>query len=208
MDILVISSCTSKKLPYRAPAAQMYTGGQNRYLMEGLEQVWSKFGKETIDLAIISAKYGLLCESDVISYYNYTFSCGKEERISEQKARILEDSKSLQIHEKTEALIARYDLVFFLLGEAYVWSLRLPFAVPNTVTQIFLAGNNARNCIPDDSHFILAGPDLAKLYGVMNIDLKGFLFKKVCGVVCERGLEVFESIKRNPQQFGILIREN
>ena len=208
MNILVITSCTDKKLSYSAPAAQMYIGGQHTHLMDGLEQVWSKFGKETIDLAIISAKYGLIRESDVISYYNYTFSRGKKERISEQKARILEGSKNLKIHEKTEALIARYDLVFFLLGEAYVWSLRLPFAVPNTVTQIFLAGNNARNCIPDDSHFIPAGPDLAKLYGVMNIDLKGFLFKKVCGVVCERGLEVFESIKRNPQQFGILIRED
>ena len=163
--------------------------------------MWNKFGKETIDLAIISARHGLLDESTVISPYDDTFSGLKKRQISER-------SKSLQIHEKTEALIAHYDLVFFLLGEAYVWSLRLPFAVPNTVTQIFLAGNNARNCIPDDSHFILAGPDLAKLYGVMNIDLKGFLFKKLCGAVCERGLEVFESIKRNPQQFGILIRED
>ncbi len=196
MKILVISSCTSKKLSYSAPAAQMYTGGQHRYLMEGLEQVRGDYGRQTIDLAIISARYGLLAESDVICPYDDTFS-------GLTKRQILERSNSLQIHEKTEALIARYDLVFFLLGKEYVWSLRLPFAFGDTeaLTQIFLAGNNSKDCIPNTAYFILADPVLASPDSVMNIDLKGFVFKKLCGVVCQRGLEVFEIIKQNPQKF-------
>ena len=209
MKILVISSCTSKKLSYSAPAAQIYIGGQQKYLMEGLEQVRGNYKEQTIDLAIISAKYGLLRESDVISPYNCAFLRRKKERISEQKERILERSKSLKIHEKTEALIACYDLVFFLLGKEYVWSLRMPFAFGDTetLTQIFLAGNNSRDCIPDTAHFILADPVLASPDSVMNIDLKGFVFKKLCGVVCQRGLEVFEIIKQNPQKFLDFVRD-
>lgn len=201
MKILVISSCTSRKLSYDAPAAQMYTGGQIRYLMEGLEKLWSKYERETIDLAIISAKYGLIAGSDVISPYNYTFSGLPTEEI-------LERSNSLQIHEKTGALIGRYDLVFFLLGKEYVWSLQLPFHFGDTeaLTQIFLAGNNVRNCLPDNAHFIPVTPNLARRFGVMNIDLKGFVFKKFCFIVCQRGLSVFKEIKQNPQQFVELIK--
>ena len=74
MKILVISSCTSDKLDCEASAAKMYTGLQHRYLMEGLEKVRnSLMEKQAIDLAIISAKYGLLSECDVIAPYNCTF---------------------------------------------------------------------------------------------------------------------------------------
>ena len=60
VKILVIGSCTSKKLKCEEPAAKMYTGQQHKYLMKGLEKVREVDGKQTIDLAIISAKHGLL----------------------------------------------------------------------------------------------------------------------------------------------------
>ncbi|MDE0465528.1 MAG: hypothetical protein OYL97_00620 [Candidatus Poribacteria bacterium] len=63
MEILVVTSCTSRKRDCEAPAAEMYTGAQHGLLMERLEQVWKIYGKRTIDLAIISAKYGLLNET-------------------------------------------------------------------------------------------------------------------------------------------------
>ena len=72
MKILVISSCTSKKLKREASAGKMYTGGQHSHLMEGLEKVRNSFGEQAIDLAIISAKHGLLSECDVIAPYNCT----------------------------------------------------------------------------------------------------------------------------------------
>ena len=190
MKRLVISSCTSDKLNCEAPAAKMYTGLQHRYLMEGLEQVWHVRGKQTIDLAIISAKYGLLRECDPIVPYDETFQGLK-------KWEILERSDSLQIHEKTEDLIKGYDLVFFLLGKEYVQALQLPFDVPDAVTQIFLLGKTHKRLIPNlpNVHFVPAGSELARELGVMGIALKGVVFKKLCDAVCREGLEVFERVR-------------
>lgn len=194
MKILVISSCTGEKLCYRTSAAEIYSGGQHQHLMKGLEQVWDKYGKNTIDLAIISAKYGLLRESDVISCYNETFA-----KLSEKS--VLERSKALQIRENTEALIRHYNLVFFLLGKEYIWSLGGAFTVTDAVTQIFLAGKNSRRWIPHNSHFIHASNELRRQFKTTHFDLKGHVFEKLCAIVCERGLEVFEIINQNPQKF-------
>ena len=119
MKILVISSCTSKKLNHNAPAAKMYTGQQHTLLMDGVNQVRTRYGQSSLDVAIISAEYGLLNENDVIAPYNVTFQGMK-------KVEILEKSRRLQLRERVAALIARYDVVFFLLGKEYVQALQLP----------------------------------------------------------------------------------
>ena len=196
MKTLVISSCTSKKLRRKAPAGEIYTGGQHRHLMEGLDKVRNRFGEQAIDLAIISAKHGLLRESDVIEPYNFTFK-------GLRKREILEHSDCLQIHEETEALIRHYDLVFFLLGKEYVQALQLTFDVPDRVTQIFLLGPTHRELIPDlpNVHFIPAGRDLARQIGVMITDLKGVVFERLCCAACREGLEAFEMIRQTPRRF-------
>ncbi len=205
MKILVISSCTDDKLGYKAPAAKMYTGPQHTNLMEGLEQVWKVHGKQTIDLAIISAKHGLLNECKVIAPYDCTFPNG---RTKAGKRRIKERSNCLKIHEHTMELIRHYDLVFFLLGNEYVQALQLPFGVTDAVTQIFLLGSTHRRLIPNSPnvHFVPAGSELAKELSVMGIALKGVVFKKLCDAVCREGLEVFETVRQNPQLILDLVR--
>ena len=131
MKVLVISSCTSKKLNHNAPAAKMYTGQQHTLLMEGVNQVRACHGQSSLDVAIISAEYGLLNENDVIAPYNVTFQGMK-------KAEILEKSRRLQLRERVAALIARYDVVFFLLGKEYVQALQLP------LEESGLGGNTSR----------------------------------------------------------------
>ena len=221
MKILVIGSCTGDKKckpanqlqqedfsscerlrrrteelsAYKAPAAEMYTGQQHRYLMEGLEQIREIYGQAVVDLHIISAGYGLLRECDVIVPYNVTFTGPKERKP-------LARSDSLQIHERVETLIANYKLVFFLLGKEYVQALQLPFQVPDTVTQIFLPGKSYRCLIPDfrNVHGVLAGTELAnEIEGANNYNIKGLLFKKLCETVCREGLQVFEKVRCNPQ---------
>ena len=194
MKILVITSCTKDKRDCPVAAAEMYIGAQHKFLMEGLEQVWKICGKQTIDLAIISAKYGLLDECDVIAPYNVTFS-------GLNKNDLLARSNSLQLHKHVEALIAGYDLVFFLLGKEYVQALQLPFEVPDTVTQIFLLGTGYRKLIPDSPnvHFVPTGSSLARELGVMGVALKGFVFKQLCEVARREGLQVFEKVRQNPQ---------
>lgn len=195
MKILVITSCTKDKKDRPAPAAKMYTGRQHIPVMAGLKQVRTCYGKSTIDLAIISAKYGLLNECCVINPYDFTFKGLNTEAIWEL-------SDKLKIHKQVRTLISKYEVVFFLLGEKYVQSLRLPFEEVNTVTQIFLLGDSYKNLIPDlpNTHFVSAGADLAGKLGKMVIALKGVVFKKLCEAACRDGFQVFEQIKRNPQR--------
>ncbi len=223
MKILVIGSCTGEKKykpanqlqqedfspperlrqrteelsAYKAPAAEMYTGQQHRYLMEGLEQIREIYGQAVVDLYIISAGYGLLREYDVIVPYNVTFT-GLKER------KLLARSDSLQIHERVETLIANYKLVFFLLGKEYVQALQLrekSFRYSGTTDLIFLLGDSYRGLIPNapNTHFVPAGRDFAYRLRVMGVALKGFVFKKLCETACREGLQVFKEVRRNPQ---------
>lgn len=229
MKILVITSCGSKKKykcskqltredfvspellhrrtkelkDYKTPAAEMYTGPQHQCLMAGLKEIREVHGPTVVDLHIVSAGYGLLCEDNVIVPYNVTF--GKRREI-----RGLSDN--LQIHECVETLIAGYDLVFFLLGEKYVRALQLPFVVPDTVTQIFLAAPSWKSVFSDflpDIHVVCAGTDLAKqLDGATNYNLKGFVFKQLCRVVLREGLQVFEKVRQAPQEILNIVLAN
>ena len=173
----------------------MYTGVQHTLLMEGLGQIWDTYGNQAVDLAIISAKYGLLSGCDVIVPYNVTFAGMK-------KKELLARSNSLQLHARVERLITNYELVLFLLGAEYIKALQLPFEVPDTVTQIFLLGKGYRKLIPDASntHFVPVGNDLACELRVMGVALKGYVFRQLCGVVCRDRLQVFEEIKQNPER--------
>ena len=121
----------------------------------------------------------------------------------ETKKKILELSNNLQIHERVETLIADYDLVFFLLGKKYVQALQLPFKIPDTVTQIFLAAPSWKYVFSKflpDIHIVCAGRDLAnQLDGATGYNLKGFVFKGLCDIVYRNGLHVFEQIRRDPQ---------
>lgn len=223
MKILVITSCTGRKKykptnqlqpedflsterletrsteleDFEVPAAKMYTGQQHRFLMVGLRQLREIYGQTVVDLHIISAGYGLLSENDVIVPYNVTFQKLK-------KKEILERSNNLQIHEQVETLIKGYDLVFYLLGKEYVQALQLPFKISDTITQVFLAAPSWKYIFSNflsGIHVICVGGDLTnQLDGATNYNLKGFIFKQLCDVVCDQGLQVFEKIGQKPQR--------
>ena len=222
MRILVITSCTGRKKHkspnqlnyedfvsperlhqrtaelknFKASAAEMYTGQQHLYLMEGLQELRKMYGKDVVDLHIISAGYGLLAENDVIVPYNVTFQKLK-------KKKILERSDKLQIYKHVETSIADYKLVIFLLGKEYVQALKLPFKIPDTVTQIFLAAPSWKYVFSNflsDIHVVCAGRDLVdQLDGATGYNLKGFVFKRLCNAACRDGFQVFEDVKQNPQ---------
>lgn len=230
MRILVITSCTGRKKhktpnqlkhedfasperlcqrtaelkDFEASAAEMYTGQQHRYLMEGLQELRKMYGKDVVDLNIISAGYGLLAEDDVIVPYNVTFGNKKKD--------ILKLSKSLQIHKHVETLIADYDLVFFLLGQKYVQALKLPFQIADSIIQIFLLGDTHKRMILKHDlpsiHFVPAGECLRHELHTNFTALKGVVFKKLCEAVCHDGFEVFEKVKENPQLILDIVQQN
>ena len=42
------------------PAGEIYTGMQHLRLMEGIQELWKKFGRSVVDLYIVSAGYGVI----------------------------------------------------------------------------------------------------------------------------------------------------
>ena len=194
---------TAELKDFKVSAAEMYTGQQHLYLMDGLRQLRETHGQTVVDLNIISAGYGLLGEKDVIVPYNVTFQKLK-------KKEILERSDKLQIYKHVETSIADYKLVIFLLGKEYVQVLKLPFKIPDTVTQVFLAAPSWKYVFSDflsDIQVVCAGRDLVdQLDGATGYNLKGFVFKKLCEAACRDGLQVFEQIRQNPQRLiGIVL---
>ncbi|MEH7253138.1 queuine/other tRNA-ribosyltransferase, partial [Neobacillus niacini] len=57
---------------FKAKAKDMYTGQQHLWVMEGINNLREKYGDNIVDLAIVSAGYGLLDEDQEIVPYNVT----------------------------------------------------------------------------------------------------------------------------------------
>ena len=226
MKILLITACTAEKKhepanqlqradfatpgllrlrsrrleEFETPAAQMYIGNGHLHVMNGVKNLRRTFGQGIVDVRIISPGYGLLNEETHIVPYDYDFS-----KLSIDQIKKL--SKKLKIHSKIECSLSRYDLAFFLLSEKYVIAClpcRLPFSTKKPVVQIFLVSEGAQKRIPLKPyiHALTAGEELnAKLGGAANnYNRKEVVFERLCTVACDRGLEVFEKVKKNPQR--------
>ncbi|WP_129727930.1 tRNA-guanine transglycosylase DpdA [Ectobacillus funiculus] len=222
MKTLIISSCTKDKIynvnnqlskedfidldlitqkekrleQFRTKAKDIYKGRQHVKVMEGIQHLRDKFGKDVVDLAIISAGYGLLDEDDEIVPYNVTFSEMK-------KDEVIAWSNHLKINENTSKLIQSYDLVLFLLGEEYLRSLCLPFIKTRDDQKlIFLSGKASKKLIPDHRpyYFVEVRHQDAKEFGEMSISIKGHLFKLLAQEVAINGINTLEDVYKEPEQ--------
>ncbi|MFN2165461.1 MAG: DUF6884 domain-containing protein, partial [Anaerolineae bacterium] len=118
---------------YALPAAEMYAGQHHRLVMEGVQAVWQRWGREALDLAILSGGYGLLQASQTIIPYDVS--------LDQFAGQALTDwGTMLQIPAQTAARVSQYDLVFLLLDGSYLAVLDLPLDVPERVQQILLTG--------------------------------------------------------------------
>ena len=183
---------------YETPAAQMYKGPGHLRVMNGVTNLRDTFKQDIIvDVRIISPGYGLLDEHKPIVPYDYDFK-----GLGEGEIRFR--GKELRIREKIERILPSYSMGLFLLGKKYVTACRLPFKVPNPVTQIFLVAPKSQNRISADGrhvHAVCVRDELIRqLDEANNHFLKEVVFERLCKVACDRGLEVFEEVKRNPKR--------
>jgi queuine/archaeosine tRNA-ribosyltransferase len=152
----------------------MYTGMQHLQIMEGVKILRSCSENLVVDVAILSAGYGLISEDKAIAPYSVTFN--------DMKAKDLDEwAKFLNIHSAFESKIAAYDLIFVLLGEKYLRSLSLPVLSHDRQTLIFLASYSSQKYIKEISAqtFVLPLNNAeAKQYSYGLVGLKGYLFKQ------------------------------
>ncbi|MEQ9355996.1 hypothetical protein [Coleofasciculus chthonoplastes] len=172
------------------PANQMYMGQQHLRAMEGVGLMRQSLGRETVDVVILSAAYGLISEDKSIVPYQVTFNTSTPLGVDAERSRSVNKMKGyemdewasvLGIRQAFERAIADYDLVFLLLGENYLRSLSLPVETSPTQTLLFLASKTSAKYIGELAAktfvFTLSNVE-AKRYRYGLVGLKGFLLIK------------------------------
>lgn len=182
------------------PAAEMYTSKHHRLVMDGLQAVWETWGRQTIELSILSAGYGLLDPEAQIIPYDVSFHEFDQETLSRQVAR-------LQLRDRAAELIRGFDLVFYLLGGRYLEVLGLPLDVPDQIQQIVLTDRESLDllpAVPGLYPFVAAGSEAAQRWHVRAAHVRGFLFGRLCGQVAHHGPVVLEWLYQRPQDIELL----
>ena len=145
IKMLCITSCTARKSKAAGYAGTFYEGLQHKYVLDGIRAIRDILGPESIDLKIISAKYGLLDELDHIEPYNVTFNDMKHDEI-------IQTARELKIHEDLQKKVPYYNIVFYLLGIEYLKTLELPFWQDALTNHIFLVSPAYQSIITDFTH--------------------------------------------------------
>ncbi|MGD2207244.1 MAG: hypothetical protein PVH17_10730 [Anaerolineae bacterium] len=180
---------------FACPAADMYTGTHHRLVMDGVRAVWECWGRDVLDLTILSAGYGLLDAQARIIPYDVTFHEFNAAELAQWVAH-------LQIPERATALVRDSDLVFFLLSGRYLQVLGLPLDVPSSVTQIVLTDQQSLHLVPPAANvhsFIADGAVAARRWHVKAPHVRGFLFGRLCKQIVQHGPVVLDWLHYHPE---------
>jgi hypothetical protein len=180
---------------FACPARDLYTGTHHRLVMDGLRAVWARWGRETLDLAILSGGYGLVAAEAVLIPYDVTFDQFEGRELAEWVAR-------LQIPQRAAEMVGGYDLAFFLLSGRYLAVLDLPLAVPPSVQQIVLTAQESLDRVPTWSNVhavVAAGGVAARRWHVKAPHVRGFLFRRLCRQIVQHGPLVLEWLYEHPE---------
>jgi hypothetical protein len=180
---------------FAAPAAEMYTGTHHRLVMEGVRAVWERWGKQVLEVMILSGGYGLLRAEEVIVPYDVSLKEFDEASLPEWAAR-------LRIPEEVASCVSDFDLVFYLLHGRYLSVLDLPLDVPDSVQQIVLTTEDDLASLPPGTRLhpvVAAGGTAARRWHVKAPRVRGFLFGRLCRQVLQHGPVVLEWLRDHPE---------
>jgi len=185
--------------PFACPALALYTGPHHRMVMDGLWSVWAQWGRGILDLAILSAGYGLISAEETIVPYEAAFD-------GEPQA-LLEWSAHQAIRNKASALVSAYDMAFYLLSGPALTALALPLDVPDPVQQFVLTDAESVSIVPAVSNlhaFVAANGKAARRWHVKAPQVCGFLFGRLCEQIVRYGPSLLEWLHEQPQDLDRL----
>ncbi len=177
------------------PTPEMYASPYHSLVVEGVQAVWDRWGQDTLDVAILSAGFGLLDAERSIIPYDVKSDEFPEGELAEWAQRI-------RLAERAQALVAQYDLVFYLLSGQFLAMLELPLGVPDPVQQIALTDRESMALLPNllNLHGLVAdGGAAAQRWHVKTSHVRGFLFKRLCRQIAWHGPIVLEWLRAFPQ---------
>jgi hypothetical protein len=216
MRVLVLTSCTGEKAANTAapltaddldhpdrlaagearlgalmrPAGEMYTGDQHVAAMNGVREMRTQLGARGVDVAILSAGYGVLDEQRLIAPYNVTFAGMSATAIRARGAR-------LNIPAETRAVLPGHDVAFVLLGSDYLTSLAPPLS-PSGEQRLVAFAKPTEKRIASTCVVIPAGKAETRRWGAGYVALKGRMLELIGAAVRRDGTQVLERIKADP----------
>jgi arabinogalactan endo-1,4-beta-galactosidase len=185
--ILIISSCSSKKLynpdnklvakdklddaffsqrvdsldAYKVPAYNMYIGrqygpyanGELGPLKKAVESLRKKYGKNVVDLFIVSAGYGLISEDKEIVPYDISFNDIR--KATDKKHNVDSWSDFLKIHCSIVSLVKNYDIIFVLLADKYTDAIQLPIDIGKRQKVFYFDKRAKLSCMSNKDNFFI-----------------------------------------------------
>jgi len=149
-----------------------------------------------VDVAILSAGYGLIKENLAIAPYEVTFNGMKGHEVDSW-------AQHLNVHESLEQTVQGYDLIFLLLGDNYLRAIKLPVETKPNQTIIALTSQGSAKLVKGLSAktfvFPLTNQDAQK-YSYGLVGLKGFLFKRFAEAA-SKDLDWLPKVYQTPELF-------
>lgn len=223
MRVLVLTSCTGEKAsrsdkalrvedfddPARLrageerltrllrPAAVMYTGQQHVRAMRGVQAMRGVLGPQGVDVAIVSAGYGLIQEGRMIAPYDVTFTGMSSRAIRERGARL-----GLPRAVRTE--LRGYELVFSLLGSAYLTAITPPLPAEPGQRIVYFAKPGEAALVAAGEVLVPAGKHEAGRYGAGLVALKGRMLELLGTAVAADGPGLLEAVRNDATPATVL----
>jgi hypothetical protein len=185
MRAVVIAQSTRRKYPGPVPAWQLYRGSQQQLVQQGLSAVWERFGfRQGIDEVLLSPLHGPMVPDQLAAPYDYSWK-------SRPKAEVARHVQETRVIERLQDAVAGFDLVLVLLSATYLGPLRMPAWVPATAPQrwLYFASSEGLPFVPaaPNVRIVPAGTPEARAAGVMALDVKSWLFRRLCLQVAAEG---------------------
>ncbi len=186
---------------YSAPAGEMFTGPLHRQLRQGLKQIrkHDQYGENTLDLYFpwyfcrVDGQRVPVSENDHIVPFNI---------IPPENPEPLEYDETGFL-ESMVTLIEGYDLVLSILRWEDLVRLQRVFEVERATTLIFLLARSHKHVVNKNLpnvHVVKTGSSLRRSLRTTNWAMKGVVLRRLCEAACRDGSQVFERVKKDPQQ--------
>ncbi len=170
------------------PAAELYCCDQFRFTRSGVETLRAAFGRDNVDMRIMSPGYGLIGEQDVIAPHSISLT-------DFDRSELHQWADHLGLPSAVRELLAGYDLAIFLVGQCCLDAMRPPLAPTREQRYIMLATEHYRRHYAAPGVTVLPTGRLAQAScEVGSIALKGYLFARFAQVAAREGAQLLQRL--------------
>lgn len=162
-------------------ARDLYLGRQHRAMVSTIDALRQARPDISIALFIVSSRYGLLAEQDLV--VPYTSILGSSPR------QWRETGDRVHLHERLCQPLYEARYVLYCLSVAYLTAARAPFEGPGTAFYLTASGSLP----PADITLIPAGRHEARTFGISERDIRARILRVLCATILQGGIEVLES---------------